>query len=73
MQQVNQASVIQASPALRRMASRTPEENLEAHRRVMARPLIEAAINAQSGLEPVGVVSARIVGKLRANLKREMS
>lgn len=60
----------QASPALHRFVSMPPQEIMETKRRVAARPL--AAFKAQLGFEPVGVLSARIVGRLMANLKKDM-
>ncbi len=56
---------IHPSPEFRRFMSMSPQERREARRRVMAQPLVAAAINARSGPEPVGVVTARIVEKLR--------
>ena len=63
-------SELHASPALRRFVSMSPHELMEARRRVMARPLIAASINAQSGFEPAGIVTARIVGRLMAHLQK---
>ena len=42
---------------------------METKRRVAARPL--AAIKAQSGFEPVGVVAARIVANLIADPQQD--
>ena len=64
------AAVSHVSPTMRRWLSYSPEESLEAQKRVMARPLIAAAINAHYGFEPppgcehIGIVSERIVQRL---------
>jgi hypothetical protein len=57
---------------MKRLADRHPHEIMEARRHVMPMPMSAAAINAQSGFEPIGVLGVRIVGKLMSNLKKEM-
>ena len=57
--------IIHASPALPRFVPMSPQEITEARRRVAA------SLKSQSGFEPVGVVSARVVGALMAVLQKD--